>query len=98
MKRLACLLVLVPSIAAAEEPDVDEKSAEAISWTDIGMTGSARSAASSWLILPKGWEASGELKFLTSDRPPGGEAMKLTDVVISRASLRRSFGGKVEVS
>lgn len=96
MKRLACLLVLVPSIASAEEPTVEEGAGETLSWTDIG--GSARSAASSWLILPEGWEASGELEFLTSDRPPGGEAMKLTDVVISRASLRRSFGGKVEVS
>lgn len=91
---LVLAVLLAPSIAAAEEaPPPHEESA---AWTDIvrigGSSGSARSAASSWLILPKGWEATGELKFLT------GDAMKLTDVVVSRASLRRSIKGKAEVS
>jgi len=112
MNRLALLLCLiVPSLATAEEaptpaPDVEPQpdvDVESRTWSDAlavvgGSSGSARSAASSWLILPKGWEASGELRFLTADRPPGGEAMKLTDVVISRASLRRSFKGKVEIA
>ncbi len=65
---------------------------------DVGSYGSVRSAASSWLILPKGWEASGELRFLTADRPPGGEPMKLTDTVISRANLRSSIKGKAEIA
>jgi hypothetical protein len=61
--------------------------------------GSMRSNASSWLILPRGSEATGELIFLTADaQTPDSAPVRLTDIVIARASLRRSFGGKVELT
>ncbi len=81
-------------------PTVTEDSyrLEGMAMTIGGSMGSARSAASSWLILPKGWEASGELRFLTSDAPPGGEPTRMTDVVVSRATMRKSFKGRVELT
>lgn len=103
MTRLALLpILLAPTLAFAEEADVEptyEEEAATVGWHDISVAmGSARSAASSWLIMPEGWEASGELRFLTADRPPEGEPMKLTDTVISRANLRRSIKGKAEIA
>jgi hypothetical protein len=90
---LGLAAILVPSAAAADRPEE--------SWSDISTgdyhRGSPRSMASNWLILPSGWEASGELRFLTADAAPDAEPMRLTDVVISRASLRGSLKGKAEI-
>ncbi len=91
---------------AAPSPDVEEpihvREGAATIGLDYGYAGgSARANASNWLILPRGWEASGELRLLTADAAmgdPSNGPMRLTDVVISRASLRRSIKGKVEVS
>jgi hypothetical protein len=104
MKReafaLVALVIGCPVIAMAEPapPDTTDEDASYAMAESISVSGSARSMASGWLIMPEGWEATGELKFLTSDAPPGGARMKLTDVVVSRAGLRKSFGGKAEVA
>jgi hypothetical protein len=88
-----------PDPGPAPEPDPP------VTWNDIVAVenlghhaGSVRSMSSSWLIRPPGWEASGELRFLTAHAAPGGEPMRMTDVVVSRASLRRSFRGKLELA
>lgn len=98
MSRLAptavLLAVLAPRAAHAQPPPADVTPAV----QTMELSGSVRSMSSSWLILPDGWEMSGELRFLTSDAPPGGERLKMTDVVVSRASARKSFGGKLELA
>jgi hypothetical protein len=103
----AVVLFVWPAVAMAEPappeatPQTDDVEEDAGSYAmgeTISLSGSARSMSSGWLIMPEGWEATGALKFLTSDAPPGGERMKLTDVVVSRAALRKSFGGKAELA
>lgn len=73
-------------------PTIDEAYGE-----EISVSGSARSYSSQWMVMPRGWEATGELDFITADAPPGGTRTKLTDLVISRASLRKSIKGRAEI-
>jgi len=108
----AALLLLTPAVALADEPapepavepavepTIEEKApaGESLAYTDIGTVGSVRSYSSSWLIMPDGWEMSGELRFLTADAPPGGIDMKMTDVVVTRLNARTSVKGKAEIA
>ncbi|MCA9677131.1 MAG: hypothetical protein KC464_19045 [Myxococcales bacterium] len=92
-----------PTPTLAVEPAVGHTyDAEGISLSSGQMMGSARSNSSNWLILPRGWEATGELRLLTADAMPlaGGPAqpMRLTDVAITRAAVRRSLAGKAEIT
>ena len=89
---LVLALVLTPAIASAEAPDVEPSDEDAGEVMVVSADLSARSNASGWVVMPDGYEASGELHFLT------GAGMSLTDVVVSRASLRRGFGGKLELA
>jgi hypothetical protein len=100
MKRaLALALALgLPAAAHADDPPAVDEGAPMAGESIVLTSGSVRSMSSSWLILPRGWEATGELRFLTADAPPGGEPMRMTDVVVSRASLRKSIMGKVELA
>ncbi len=84
-------------------PDGGVTRVEGLAYDSVAgyASGSARANASNWMILPRGWEATGELRLLTSDAAMGDPMngpMRLTDVAITRASMRRSIHGKVEVS
>jgi len=102
MKRALAVMLALGLPAVAHADDNDEAAPDgAATFSESAVlvsSGSARSMSSSWLILPAGWEASGALRFLTAAAPPGGEAMRLTDVVVSRAAVRRSIGGKIELA
>lgn len=108
MSRAPALASLVISLASApalaDEPSTDVEPAvvreEGVTLSAMAPVagGSMRSQASSWLIMPDGWETSAELRFLTADAPPGGAPTKLTDVVVTHLGVRSSIKGKAEIA
>jgi hypothetical protein len=59
--------------------------------------GSARSNASNWILMDKGYELGANLTYLTADGGLGGRAIAFTDVILLSLHGRKAFGGKVEV-
>jgi hypothetical protein len=89
MKRLAfAIVLLLPTYAYAQDYGDEDASPGTES---MEISGSTRSMSSQWLIMPPGWETTGDLRFIT------GGGLSLTDEVVSGATVRRSFGGKAEV-
>jgi hypothetical protein len=102
---LAAALLAAPATALADEPapdpaptttEIDHEDMEeagSVAYTDVlaVSAGSVRANASGWVIMPEGWETSGELRFLTSD------SLKMTDVVVAHAGVRKSLKGKAEI-
>lgn len=93
---LLAALTLGGSIAKASPPDV-APSAPDRGVESVEMGGSARGVAQDWLILPKGLELSGELRFLTADPSLGGNRIQFSDVGLLTLRVRSALGGKAEL-
>jgi len=98
MSRLTCLAALLafPATALADPPvEAPVQTAE----LRIGDAGDVRANTRDWLVGEPGWDAGGELRFITSDVGlVEGRALKLTDLGIVRARLRYTAGKRVELT
>lgn len=101
---IACILVLVPTLAAAQaaEPSVeptvhtDEDMGEVV--RTIGGSYDHRSYASDWLVAPPGWNIGGEMVFITADSALSGEPIDMTDMALLRLRTRWTATKRIELS
>lgn len=101
MLRLTSLAILaatsVPLAALANPPDGDAGPRSDYETTGLA-SGDVRATTRAWLVGPPGWDAGGELRFITSDLGlVDGRALKLTDVGIVRARLRYTASRRIEL-
>lgn len=88
------VVILAPSAAHAQ---VERSAAEAISLTG-GDSGSARSKANDWMIMPGGTTTfGGSIQFVTAQDGFGDERLRFTDIVMLSLHARRSFMDRFEL-
>lgn len=91
---LALVALLAPADALAQS---ERAAAEAIALTGSD-SGSARSKANDWMIMPEGTTTfGGHLGFMTAYAGLGAEQIRFTDVVLATLHARRAFKDRYEV-
>ena len=95
------LLALAPTLAAADDADVEPDVHTGEEASDVIRTiGSYdhRSYASDWLVAPPGWNLGGEMRFITADHALSGERINMTDMAILRLRTRWTATRRIELS
>ncbi len=96
LRPLALLAALVVGPAAARAQS-DRAAAESMALSGT-VSGSYRSKASDWMIMPGGTTTfGGTLTFLTADQGLSDQPLRFTDVVLLSLQVRRSFLDRFEL-
>jgi hypothetical protein len=92
---IVCVIAALPSAAAAQGSDRTAAEAVAISYSD---TGSYRSKANDWMIMPEDTTTlGGGLQFVMAPEGFGPGAVRFTDVVMLSLQLRTVLGKRYEL-
>ncbi len=98
MQKLALALLCTSSVALADDPPIEihdlAPQGEVILTSAVAV--SERSVAKGWLILPEGYELTGELRMLTADGF-AGRPLALTDVALETTRARVALGHRIEL-